>query len=79
MILAYGLALLALFLLGAVIGYIAVISLASHRDKDITTATRSRIARGARITNGLHARRPGVFHEQVAYRHNLPPRTDREW
>jgi hypothetical protein len=75
----YAFALLALFLLGAVIGYVALVSVASHRDKDITTSTSSRIARGARRTNGLYAQRPGVLHEKVAYRHQRPPHDDWEW
>jgi hypothetical protein len=76
---AYTLALLALFLLGATVGCIAIVSLAIHRDKDITTGTSDLIARGARITNGVHARRPGVLHEQVAHRHDLPSHSDWEW
>jgi hypothetical protein len=79
MIGTYAIAAVALVLLGAAVGFIAVISLAIHRDKDMTTATSDRLARGARVATGAHARRPGVRHEAAANRHDLPPLTDREW
>ncbi len=44
MIETYVLAAVALILLGAVGGFIAVISLAIRRDKDITTSTSNRLA-----------------------------------
>ena len=79
MIGTYVSAAVALFLFGAAGGYIAVISLASRRDKDMTTPTSSRLARGARVANGLYVRRPDPLHEAAAYRHDLPRPTDREW
>jgi hypothetical protein len=75
---AYAFIAVALVLLGAVGGFMAVMSLASHRDKDPTTATSSRVARGARVVNGFHARHPGIRHE-AAYRHHLHRPNDREW
>jgi hypothetical protein len=78
MIEAYVLAAVALVLLGAGAGFIAVITLAMHQDKDITVPTPDRLARGARVTNGVHTRGHGVLHK-AAYRHNLPQQTDQEW
>ena len=78
MIGTYVLAAVALVLFGAAGGFVAVISLASHRDKDITTPTTDRLHRGARVATRLHTRGPGVLHE-AAYRHDLPRPTDREW
>jgi hypothetical protein len=78
---AYVTAAIALFLFGALIGFVAVISMASHRDKDIMAPARDRLARGARVAYRLHTRGPGVFHE-AAYRHDAPrppDRSDREW
>ena len=72
---------IALFLFGALIGYVTVISMASHRDKDIIAPAPDRLTRGARVANRLHTRGPGVFNE-AAYRYD-PPRppdqADREW
>jgi hypothetical protein len=81
MIGAYAVAAIALFLFGAVIGFVAVISMASHRDKDIISPAPDRITQGARVAYRLHTRGPGVFHE-AAYRHESPrppDRTDRDW
>lgn len=77
MIEMYMLIALALLLLGATGGCIAVISLASHRD-DITTPATSRFARGARTATRLHTRGLGVRPE-VAYRHDRARMIDREW
>jgi hypothetical protein len=79
MIGTYVVAAVALVLFGAAGGYIAVVSLASRRDKDMTTPTSSRVARGARVANGLHIRRLDPLHEASAYRHDLPRLIDREW
>lgn len=79
MIGTYVFAAVALVLFGAAGGYIAVISLASRRDKEITAPISRRLARGARVANGLHVRRPDPLHEAAAYRHDLPWLTDREW
>jgi len=75
----YVLAAVALVLFGAAGGYIAVVSLASRRDRDMTAPNSSRLARGARVANGLHVRRPDPHHEAAAYRHDLPWPTDRDW
>jgi len=75
MIGAYAIVALALFLMGVLGGFIAVISVASHRDRDFTTGAPGRIARGARTANGVHTR----FYEPVYYRHDLPLPADREW
>ncbi len=79
MIGTYVLAALALVLFGAAVGFIAVISLASRQDKDMTASTPNRLARGARAANGLHVRRPELLREAAAYRHDLPQPDDREW
>jgi hypothetical protein len=77
MIGAYLLCAAALVLFGAAGGFVVVVSLASHRDKDITSPTTDRIHRGARVATRLHTRGPSVLHE-AAYRHNLPRPTGRE-
>jgi hypothetical protein len=79
MIGTYVLAAVALVLLGAVGGVVAVISLASHWDKNVTAPPPSRLARGARVAHGLHVRQPEPFREAAAYRHDLPRPADREW
>lgn len=68
----------ALFLFGAVCGFVAIVSMASHRDKDIITPAPNRFTRGARVATRLHTRGPGVFHE-AAYRHDLLRPHDKEW
>jgi hypothetical protein len=78
MIEMYMLVALALLLLGAVGGVIAVIALASRGDHDITTPAAGRFARGARTVNRLHTRGLGVHHE-VAYRHDRATMADQEW
>lgn len=78
MIQMYMLIALALFLLGATGGGIAVISLASRRDHDITIPAAGKLARGARTVNRLHTRGLGVHHE-VAYRHDRAKMADPEW
>jgi hypothetical protein len=79
MIEEYVLASVALILLGAVGGFVAVISLASHRDKNLIAPAPNRLARGARAAHGLYVRHPEQFREAAAYRHDLPRPTDREW
>jgi hypothetical protein len=69
----------ALVLFGAAGGFIAVISLASRQDKDMTAPASGRLARGSRAAHGLGVRRPEAFHEAAAYRHDLPRTADREW
>lgn len=84
MIAAYLIAATAVFLFGALIGVVAIVSMASHRDKDITSPAPDRFARGARFATRLHTRGPGVF-DEAFYRHDPPrppdrtDRTDREW
>jgi hypothetical protein len=75
---AYVLAAAALFLFGTFIGFVAIVSLASHRDKDVTTPTPNRLHQGARAATRLHTRGPGVL-RSAAYRHDLPRPTDQEW
>jgi hypothetical protein len=78
---AYLTAAIALFLSGAFAGFVVVISMASHRDKDIISRAPDHLARGARVAYRLHTRGPGVFHE-AAYRNDpprRPERDDREW
>lgn len=72
LILEYAAAAIALFLLGVVGGWIAIIRLAIHREKrDITIGSDERVMRGARVVNGLHVRRPAAFDEPI-YRNDLP-------
>jgi hypothetical protein len=81
MMATYLVAAIALFLFGAMIGFVAVISMASHRDKDIIGPPPDQLARGARVAYRLHTRGPGVFRE-AAYRNDPPQppdRSDREW
>ena len=75
----YVFAAVALILFGAACGFIAVISLASRRDKDMTIPLQAQLARGARVANGLHVRRPDPLYEAAAYQHDLPRLTDWEW
>jgi hypothetical protein len=79
MIGTYLLAAVALVAFGAAVGFVAVISLASHRDKNITAPASGRLYRGARAAHGLHGRRPEPFREAAAYRHDLPRPAGREW
>jgi len=67
--------------LGSVASFLVLVSLGIHREeraRSMTVRTPDRVARGARVTNGVHARYPGVLHEAAAYRHDLPRPTDRE-
>jgi len=73
------LAAVALFLFGAFCGFVAIVAMASHRDKDIDAPAPDRFARGARVATGLHTRGPGVFDEAAAWRHDLPRLNDEEW
>jgi hypothetical protein len=75
----YVFAAIALVLFGAFGGFVAVISLASHQDKNLRAPASNRLARGARAAHGMHAYRPEPVREAAAYRHNLPPPADREW
>jgi hypothetical protein len=75
----YLLVAVALILFGAALGFVAVVSLASHQDKDLTAAPSSRLARGARTANGLHTRHHQPLRESAAYRHDLPGLRGREW
>ena len=75
----YMFAAIALVLFGAFGGFVAVISLASHLDKNLRATASNRLARGARAAHGLHVRRPEPFREAAAYRHDLPRSAGREW
>lgn len=60
----------ALFGLGVALGYVALVSLGIHREeasRTLTLATPDKLARGARVTMGVHAKRPAVIHEAAAY------------
>ena len=72
----------ALVLLGAALGFVAVVSLGSRQAKDphLTTSPPSRLARGARAATGMHAiRHTEPLREAAAYRHNLPRPSDPKW
>ena len=79
MIGTYVFAAVALVLFGAFGGFVAVISLASHRDKDLLPPLRTGSPAARRAAHGMHARRPEPLREAAAYRHDLPPPADREW
>lgn len=73
----------AVFGLGAALGYVALVSLGIRREeasRTFTLPTPDKIARGARVTMGVHARRPAVIHEAAAY-YRRDPRSpqDQEW
>jgi hypothetical protein len=60
----------ALLGLGAALGYVALVSLGIRREeasRTLTLATPDKLARGARVTMGVHAKRPAVIHEAAAY------------
>lgn len=72
----------ALVLFGAVLGFVAVVSVGSLRakDPDLTAPPPNRLARGARAASGMHAiRHAEPFREAAAYRHDLPRPGNREW
>jgi hypothetical protein len=72
----------ALVLLGAALGFVAVVSLGSlqAKDPDLTASPPSRLARGARAASGMHAiRHTEPLREAAAYRYDLPRPSDQEW
>jgi len=74
MIGAYALTALALFVGGAVIGLIMVISLGIYRedrDLSLTSDRRDRVTRSARWLTGATSRVPGVIQEVSLHRRNL--------
>jgi hypothetical protein len=81
MIVMIATAVVALFGLGAATGFVVFVSLGIRREersRTMTLVTGDKIARGARVANGIHAKRPALIHEAVAYRHDLPrPDLDR--
>jgi len=83
MVIAILTAAVALVGLGAALGYGALVSLGIRREeagRTFTLPTPDKIARGARSTMGVHARRPAVIHEAAAYyRHDPWPPQDQEW
>jgi hypothetical protein len=71
---------LALILFGAAVGFAAVVSWASTKDKKLAAPPVNRLFHGVRAANGLHViRHPDQFREAAAHRHDLPRRVDREW
>jgi hypothetical protein len=71
MIEVYALAAVALLAAGAVIGFVALVSLGIHREetaRSVTTPTSDRVARGARAATGMYARLPGVLQEASHHR-----------
>jgi hypothetical protein len=62
MIEAYALAAVALIGTGAVIGFLALVSLGIRREEaahSVTTPTSDKVAHGARAASGMYARIPG--------------------
>jgi hypothetical protein len=76
----YMLIAVALILFGAALGFVAVISWASPRDKKLTSPPPNQLFRSARAASGLHAiRHQEPLREAAAHRHDLPRQGDREW
>jgi hypothetical protein len=77
------LAAVALLGIGAALGWVVLVSLGIRREENsrtLTLATPDKIARGARVTMGVHARRPALIHQTAAYYRNDPrPLQDLEW
>jgi hypothetical protein len=77
----YALAAVALLGIGAAAGFLIVISLGIRREESalsVTTPTSSRIARGTRAANGMHARAPGILQEVSLYRQGRWPLASQE-
>lgn len=77
----YALAAVALLGVGAVVGFLVVIAMGIRREESalsVTTPTSSRIARGTRAANGMHARAPGVIQEVSLYRQGRWPLASQE-
>jgi hypothetical protein len=71
-----------LFTAGAGAGFLALVALGirrEERDYSMTISTPSKIARGARVANGMHARQPGVLYEPTYYKHRQSSQADRDW
>ena len=65
----------ALIAAGAVAGFLVVVSWGIHREEatySITIHPPGRIAGGARVANGVHARFPGVIQEARYYQQDFP-------
>jgi hypothetical protein len=65
----------ALFIAGAVAGFMVVISWGIHREEaaySMTIHPPTRAAAGARVANGMHARFPGVIQEARYYQQDFP-------
>jgi hypothetical protein len=81
MIEVYALAAVALLAAGAVVGFLVVVALGIHREEaalSMTTTTSDRVARGARVANGLSARSPGILQEVSLYRQGRWPLAGQE-
>lgn len=82
MIEVYAIVAMTLLLAGAVIGFLAVISVGIHREEaalTVTTPTSDRLAGGVRVINGMTSRTPGVLPEvrvHRLHRRGLPPMED---
>jgi hypothetical protein len=77
----YALAAVALLIAGAVVGFVALVCVGIHREErhgTMTVDAPDRVASGARVANGMHARLPGVMYEAAYFRHRQPP-IDREY
>ena len=80
MITLYLIIAVALIAAGAIAGFMVVISWGIHREEarySLTVHPPGRAAAGARVTNGVHARFPGVIQE-ARYYHRDPGRPGRE-
>jgi hypothetical protein len=56
----------ALIAAGVVAGFLVLVALGIHREesaRSMTVPTADRVALGARVANGMHARYPGVLEE----------------
>jgi hypothetical protein len=71
-----------LFTAGAVAGFLALVTLGirrEERDYSMTIEAPNKIARGARVVNGMHARQPGVLYEAAYYKRPQPAQVDHDW
>ena len=74
MIETYALAAVVLFVAGAVIGFLVVISLGIHREETALTVTgpaKDRMTSGVRLINGMTSRTPGIIQEVSLHRQGL--------
>lgn len=78
----YAVCAVVVFATGAGAGFLALVALGIRREErrySMTIEAPGKIARGARVANGVHARLPGVLYEAAAYKHSQPSQASRQW